>query len=207
MVIDILFVVVAAYGFYVGYAKGIIRTIFTVLGYVIGLVAAFKFAPLMTNLLESSFGSTNPLLFVAGFVLTFLVSMLLIRVVVRGLESFLQTVNVNVINQVIGGFFMAAVMVLVYAVLLWFADQATILTEPTKRQSITYDYLEQYPSYLWKGGKQVLPVFEDFWDSTVDFMDRLQEKGIERTESDPSIYDIDEQFDDVDDSTSSSNQD
>ncbi len=202
MVIDILFVITLAYGFYVGFSKGIIRTVFTLLGYIVALVASFKFAPLMTNLLESSFDSSNPLLFVAGFVVTFLLAMLLIRVLVKGLEGFLQTIHINVINQVIGGVFMAAVMVLVYAVLLWFANQSTILTDTAKKESFTYEYLEDYPEMLWAGGKRLRPVFEDFWDSTVEFMDRVQNRALERTESDPAIYDIEEQFNDIDDSSS-----
>jgi len=100
MVIDIIFAVAAAYGFWIGFSRGIIQTIFTILAYVVGLMTAFRFGPQMTQLLESLFSNTNPLMFIAGFVVTFVLTMLFIRLIARGLEGLLQTVNINVINQI-----------------------------------------------------------------------------------------------------------
>jgi len=85
-------------------------------------------------------------------------------------------------------------MVLVYSILLWFADQSRIIDDSTKEDSMTYEYLEQYPGYVWQAGKKLKPVFQDFWDYTVEFMDQIDGKGrsIERTESAPEIYDLDD---------------
>lgn len=193
MVIDIIFAVAAAYGFWIGFSRGIIQTIFTILSYVIGLMTAFRFGPEMTQLLESIFSNTNPLMFIAGFVVTFVLTMLFIRLLARGLEGLLQTVNINFVNQIAGGLLLAAVMILVYSVILWFAERSNILNEQTKEESLTYSYLEDYPTYVWEAGKTLRPVFEDFWDHTVEFMDRIEGTGIERTESPSSFYDLDEE--------------
>lgn len=180
MVIDIIFAIVLIYGFYLGFTRGIIQTIFTVLSYVIGLIAAFKFSPSATRMLETVFSSTNPLMFIAGFLLAFVGTMLLIRLVARGLEGILETVNINVVNQVAGGALLAAVMVLVYSLILWFADKSTIISDNTKQESFTYDYLEEYPVLVWRSTRQLQPIFVDFWDHTVDFMDRLQGSPVQR---------------------------
>lgn len=195
MVIDLLFAIAALYGFWIGYSRGIIQTIFRILAYVIGLMAAFRFAPAMTDFLESVFSNTNPLMFVAGFLLSFVLTMLFIRLLARGLEGLLEAGNINVINQVAGGLLLASVLVLVYSVIVWFADSSKIISEQTKRESYTYEYLEVYPTYVWEVGKHVKPVFQDFWDHTVDFLDRVEDMdmGIEKTESEPSFYDLEEQ--------------
>ena len=197
MVIDIIFAAVVVYGFYVGFTRGIIRTVFAVISIVLGLLAAFKFSPAVTNLLENQFGE-QPLLFILGFALAFAAAMLLIRMLARGMESVLRLGNINFLNQAAGGVFLAAVMVLLYSVILWFGDQARIINQETKRSSMVYRYLEDYPTLVWDMGGKFRPIVEDFWDYTVDFLDRMQEYSVERTESDPSIYDKDESEEDDD---------
>ncbi len=197
MVVDIIFAIVVVYGFYVGFTRGIIRTVFAVISIVVGLLAAFKFSPAVTNLLENQFGD-KPLMFILGFTLAFAAAMLLIRLFARGAESILRLGNINFINQAAGGVFLSAVMVLLYSVLLWFGDQARILNQDTKNSSMVYPYLENYPTLVWDMGGQVKPLVEDFWDYTLDFLDRMQEYSVERTESDPSIYDKEESEEDDD---------
>jgi membrane protein required for colicin V production len=199
MVIDIIFVLAVVYGFYVGYSRGIIKTVFTILSYVIGLIAAFKFAPSATRLLESTFDSNNPLMFIAGFLLAFVGTMLLIRLFAKGLETILETVNVNFVNQVAGGVLMAAVMVLIYSLILWFGDKSNIVSDETKQESFTYDYLEKYPNIVWRSTRQLQPIFVDFWDHTVNFMDRLQGSTVQEPTTGEAedttsyeIYDIEE---------------
>lgn len=193
MVIDIIFALLAIYGFYVGFSRGIIQTIFTILAYVVGLMAAFRFGPEVTNFLESAFNYQNPLMFIAGFLLAFILTMLLIRLFARGLEGILETVHINIINQVAGGALMAAIMILVYSMLVWFADRSNILSDDLRQESMTYPYLKEYPAYVWKAGGKLKPVFENFWDHTVEFMDQLEDMGgVEQTESDPNIFDIED---------------
>ncbi len=193
MVIDIIFVFVFLYGFYVGFSRGIIQTVFSILGYVVGLIAALKFGPSMSDFLKSSFNNDNPLMFIAGFIVTFVLTMLILRLFSRGLEGLFRSVDINIINQAAGGIFSAAFMILVYSVLLWFADKSSIIDNATKDDSMTYEYLEQYPAYVWEGGKKLKPVFQDFWDYTIEFMDQIEGgTSIERTESSPEIYDLDD---------------
>lgn len=194
-VIEIVLFIFVAYGFYLGFSKGIIKTVFTVLSYILGLMAAFKFAPTMTNFLESSFSTNNPLMFIAGFLLSFLLTMILIRMMARGLEGVLQTANINIINQLLGGALLAAFMILVYSMLLWFGDKSQLIDEETKYDSISYPYLKEYPSMVFELGKTVQPVFDDFWKASAEFMDKIN-GSVERSESEElfDIPDDDEDF-------------
>lgn len=192
MVIDLILAIAVGYGFFIGFSRGIIKTVFTILSVLFGLIAAFKFAPSMTNFLETTFNSTNALMFVAGFLLTFVLTMVLIRLFARGLEGIFQTININFINQVAGGIFLGIIMALLYSGILWFGDKSHLISDDTKQQSFTYHYLEKLPDQMWKAGKVLQPTLRDFWDHSVDFMDKLQEKSVERTESEPDIYDLEE---------------
>ncbi len=179
MAIDIIFVIVAGYGFYLGFSKGIIQTVFTVLSIMFGLMAAMRFAKPMTDFLENAFNNHNPLMFIAGFLLTFILTMLLIRLIARGVEGFLKTANINVINQIAGGMLLAAIFIMLYSVVLWFGNQTGAIAD-AKENSITYDYLEEYPEYVWNAGRKIQPYIKDFYEQSQTFMDRLEEFGENR---------------------------
>ena len=88
---------------------------------------------------------------------------------------------------------MGALMTLMYSVLLWFGDKSHLLTESEKTDSVTYVYLEQFPGQMKGVYEKIKPTFQDFWDDSVEFMDRMEEMSIERAESESSIFDIQEE--------------
>ena len=73
-----------------------------------------------------------------------------------------------------------------------FADRSRMLDPDTKVQSMTYQVVEDFPGYFFTVFKVIKPVFLDFWDATVDFLDRVDDMDIERTENAPNIFDYDE---------------
>jgi membrane protein required for colicin V production len=190
MVIDIIFLLVAAYGFYTGYSRGIINTVFTVLSWMFGLMAALKFAPGMTRFLESTLNNTNPMMFVAGSLLSFVLMMVLIRMIGSTLQNMLQAAHVNVVNQVAGGALMAVIFSFLFSVLLWFSDQARLVNAQAKAESFTFPILKDLPAQ----GKTVIqtfvPIVKDFWANSLDAMDRIRDMSIQKTETDPNVYDI-----------------
>lgn len=191
MVIDVVFIVAALWGFYLGFSRGIIKTVFTIVSVVFGLMMAFRFGPVVTSFLESAL-SDNALMFIAGFLITFVGTMFLIRLFARFLEGALESANINFINQIIGGMFLSGLMILLYSVLIWFGDRSHLIDDTAKEESFTYDYLEQYPVLVWEWGGKVRPVLEDFWDHSVEFMDKLDDASVKKEESDPYIYNKDD---------------
>ncbi len=192
MTLDIIFVLVAALGFWAGYSRGIIKTFFTVLSFTIGLLAAFKMAPAFTNFLEDLTKNDNPLMFIAGFLLSFIIMMVVLRLIARALEGILKSANINFINQLIGGAVLGAIAILVYSTMVWFADKSHMIDQNTKDTSITYIYTKEFPGQMRVVGEQLKPVFTDFWNEALDFMDRMEDMSVQRSEADPTIYDIEE---------------
>jgi len=192
MMIDLFFLIVAGYGFFLGFTKGIIQTVFTILSYLFGLLAAFKLSPAVTRFLETAMGSDHPMLFVAGFLLAFFGTMLAIRFVSKALSQGMISANVNIINQVAGGALLASLLTLLFSLLLWFGTQAHIIKRETLDDSMTYPYLKEYPTMAWKVFGRLRPTLLEFWDNSIDFMDRVEKVGVEKTEGEPNIYDIEE---------------
>lgn len=189
MALDIICLLFALLGFYLGFSRGIIGTVFNALSLALGVVAAMKFAPIMQNLIEQTFNTKNPLMYFAGMLLAFVLTMVLIRTLARGLEGVLKTANINIINQVLGGALLAAVMIMIYSFLLDFGEKARLVDDQTKLESKTYPYIAPFRAKAKAIGKNLVPIMSDFWNKSLDVMDRLEDMSIERTE-DQKVYDI-----------------
>jgi membrane protein required for colicin V production len=191
MVIDAILAIVAIWGFYMGFSRGIIKTVFTIISLLFGFMAAVRFGPAATRFLEDIFNSNEPLMFIAGFLLAFFLTMIIIRLIASGLEELLKTANINVINQVAGGILFGALNILIFSVLVWFGRRSHIVTDETISKSFSYTYLEKFPGKMRGLYDTLKPSFMEFWDESVKFMDRMEEKmEMERTESEPVIRDI-----------------
>lgn len=193
MVIDIVCLIVALYGFWVGYSRGIIRTVATVLSILLGVMAAAKFGPSTTEILRGFFPSGGALLLLLGTLLTFLLTIGIIRFIASAFENVLESVNINFINQGLGGLASALFFIFIYSVLISFADRSRMIDEETKEASITFEILEPFPDKAWAAGKKAWPIFEEFYDYALNIMDQLKD-DVERSESD-RVFNIDDDKD------------
>ena len=70
-----------------------------------------------------------------------------------------------------------------------------MIDQQTKDTSVTYRYTKEFPSQMKAVSAQLKPVFTDFWNEALDFMDKMEDMSVERSEADPTIYDIEEDED------------
>ncbi len=191
MVIDIICLIFLAYGFWVGYSKGIIATVLTLASYVIGILAAMKFGPIMSDMLYSwAPAITTGGAFVLGAILVFFLTLVLFKLVAKGLTGFLETVNINFINQIMGGILSGLFFTFIFSGLVFFGDQSRIISPELREASITYKPLTAIRTAVWERGKDLYPIFRDFYDRAVDAMDRLRD-NVDQGESD-SLFDLEE---------------
>lgn len=184
MVIDIICLVFLAYGFWVGYSKGIIATVLTLASYVVGVMAAMKFGPIMGDIILGLVPQGgHAIAFLAGVIVVFILTLVLFRILAKGMTSLLEQVNINFINQILGGILSGLFFVFIYSGLIYFGDQSKIITDEARQDSITYPVLEEMPDVVIERGKALYPVFRDFYDKASDAMTRLRD-NVDRGESD-----------------------
>lgn len=192
MFIDILCLAAAAYGFFLGFKEGIVNTVFRTLSIFIAMMAAFKFSPYMTEMLEKGFDVNNPLMFIAGFIVTFFLVLWLLRLAGDLVTQGMEVAHVNLPNQVVGGSVLAFIFVIFYSIILWFMDGAQMIEPTTKGQSYTYHYLEPLPSKTFSFLGNMKPSFQKFFQKTNQVMDDVEKSRVKRTETKTDIYDIEE---------------
>jgi len=192
MIIDAICLVVALYGFWVGYSRGIIKTVLTAVSILFGFMAAAKFSPTVSTMLLEWFpDATGALTLPAAFVLTFMATLALFRLLANGLENVLEAVNINFINQILGGGISMLFFVFLFSVLVTFASNSRMIDPITKENSMTYSFLEPMPSSAWESAQSVWPVFQEFYQQALDIMDQIDSQ-VERQEND-SFFDVEEE--------------
>ena len=162
MWIDLVFAVIAAAAFYWGYSRGIIRTVVSVVAIFVGFVLAVRFAAPTTRILSDLFNTTAdgamPLI---GFVVAFVLVLLLLRLFATLLERILTTLRLNILNQIAGGLATALLATLVFSILLMFVNSAQLIPAETKAESITYQSLEDFPTQAYVILGKARPAFEN----------------------------------------------
>lgn len=190
MIIDFLCLIIALYGFWVGYSRGIIKTVLTTISFLFGFMAAAKFSPTVSTMLQEWIDAPGSIMLPAAFLLTFILTLVLFRMLANGLEGMLEAVNINFINQIAGGGISMFFFVFLYSVLVSFADNSRMIDPDTKEDSFTYEILQPIPDYAWTLGKSVWPVFQEFYQYALDVMDQIDTQ-VERQEND-KFFDIEE---------------
>ncbi len=191
MAIDIITAIVVGYGFYLGFTKGIVQTLFNIVAIAFGVMAAMKLAPATAKFLETVLDSHSPMMWLAGVVVSFVLVLFIMRMMAKGITSILQSANINIVNQLLGGAFMAGAFMLLLSVFVWFFSEARLIDEHTKAGSVTYVFLEPLPAKAKTVAAVFMPAVKDFWNQSLDMMDQLK-NTVEKAETDASIYDIQE---------------
>lgn len=188
MPIDIGFFTLLIYGFWQGYSRGIISTIINLGIYLFGFVLAFKMAPITTNILEAMFNTTNPTLFLLAFLVNLITIMFIFRTGAKALETAARAVYLGILNKVMGGIVTGGLTIVAYSVLVWFAIKVQFLNDETLRQSQTYSILKPIPSKAKDVVVRMKPFALDVWGTSLNWMDRLENYGIQRTDGKQKTY-------------------
>jgi len=192
MAIDIICLAVFGFGFFKGYRLGIIGTIFNIFAYLFGAIVSYKMAPLTVVVIERLFEENNPLVFPAAFFINLLFIVFLLRTAARSIEGMLSAMYINVVNRVAGGVLSGYLSVVVLSFLIWFVDRTQLLSQEEVSRSATYVYLERMPAQARTMFARVRPLAEDFWGSSMVWIDRLEAYGNEKQKDSKSrFYDPD----------------
>lgn len=181
MPIDFIFLIALGLGFWHGYSKGIIGTVFNALALLFGVVLAFKMAPAMTDILKRIFNSQNPSFFVVAFFVNLGLVVFMLRAAANALEKGMQAVYLGFINRVLGGALMGGLALLIYSVLLWFVVQVKVISDDTLDRSKTYPLLKEMPTAARQVATRLLPFAEEMWSTSMNWIGEVDAFGKQKT--------------------------
>lgn len=177
MVLDVIVALFITSGFYLGYRRGIIKSILDVLSIFIGVAAALKLSPITIRLLEGVINISPALTFIIGIIVTFMVVMLLIRYLGKKIEILLETLNINFVNKILGGAFQSIFFAYLLSMGLLLLNTIQVLNPDVKSSSVTYSLIEPLAVKGSAFFVKLKPMFTEFWNKTIDTMEEMKEQN------------------------------
>jgi len=168
MWIDIGFLIFLAYGFYLGYSRGIIKTFYAIISIVVAILLSFKLSPLIIDVLQTTLKLGPTFSFILGFIICFITIVFLVRLIGKKFEKVLKKVKLNFLNKLAGGITMSLLLIVCYSGILWFLNQTNIISTKQSEQSVTYEILEPIPNQAQGVFTQLKPAFKGFWDKSTE---------------------------------------
>lgn len=151
-----------------GYRKGLIRTLFSLLSFIVGLLLTLKLSPYAIEFLQSTFNLDGVLALIIGILLCFFLITGVIKWVGKSLEKMLKKAKLNVFNKIQGGVILTVLMIFVYSIIIWFLDQTQLISDTQRLESRTYDFLTTVPGKMQAFLNEFKPLFEKFWQLVSD---------------------------------------
>ncbi|MES2620049.1 MAG: CvpA family protein [Bacteroidota bacterium] len=172
MVFDILFLLFIALGFYQGYKNGIIYSIFSILGWFLGIVGALKFSYLIVDTLHDYAHLGLKTLAIVAFILVLACVVGLMKLIGWGLEQILKSFSMNLFNQIFGGLLHSLVGVYVLCVFIWFLNKMEVFPQSQKETSHVYPYINDLAPKVMEISGKVVPMFKDTFEKFDDLFDK-----------------------------------
>ena len=180
MLINILFLLVVLLGFYKGWKNGILSSIFFLVAFVLGIIAALKVSYLLAVKLEEWFSISAALLPVIAFILMFVLVAVGIILLGRIIEKALKLIHLNLINRVIGATLWIFIGVFIFSTFLWYIDKYNVISEETKESSFGYKVSAPVSPYVVDKTGEVIPFVKDLYVSISEMIERLSEDHLQK---------------------------
>ena len=152
MDIQIIDIVVAAsiiYSLYTGFCKGLIISIASLVGLILGVWGAIKFSGLTATYLNEQWEIQIP---IVSFAVTFVVILLAVYLLGKLLEKVVNILSLGLFNKVGGAVFSGVKMILVLTVLFTIFNQVNlkyqIMDIENMKNSFSYPYLVVLEKFL-----------------------------------------------------------
>lgn len=161
MVFDIVFLIFIGAGFYRGFRTGIIYSLFSLVGFFLGIIAALRFSYMVVNMLNGFLSISPKTLAIIAFVLVFILVLLLLKLLAWGLEQILKSFALNLPNQIIGGVIHSLIGLYVFCVITWFVNKLDVIPLSQKKESHTFVYISNLAPRVVEVSGKVVPLFKD----------------------------------------------
>ncbi len=162
--IDLLLLVFVIAGFWLGYTKGIVVTLFSVLSYVVTFLITITFSPWLSGLLIRLFHMNHLLALALGTLIFFIAAIFLFKWLGKRVEIFFKKGKSGRFAKVLGGIVMMFVGIIFYSFLLWLINSFGLIGEKLKLASIGYETLEAIPTKARAIVEEFKPLFRRYWE-------------------------------------------
>ncbi len=176
MLLDLIFTVIIVLAVLKGYQRGFVVGLFSLVAVIIGLAAAMKLSAIVAGFIGSAVRVSDEWLPVISFAVVFLIVILLIRMGARVIEKTVEVALLGWVNKIGGIILFAAIYIVVFSVLLFYAEQMKLIQPETINKSVTYSFVQPWGPKAINGFGSVIPIFKDMFGELKRFFDGVAQK-------------------------------
>ena len=166
---DVILLIIVVFAVIKGFRRGLIVGIFSFLAILIGLAAALKLSAMMASYLGSHVEVAQRWLPALSFALVFLGVVLLVRLGANLLQKAVEVAMMGWVNRLGGILFYLLMYLIVYSIMLFYADQLHLLHRENAEESISYRFILPLGPWFIDGFGVILPFFRDMFTQLQEF--------------------------------------
>ncbi len=176
MILDIIVVIILILAVIKGYRQGLIVALFSVIAFIVGLAAALKLSVVVADHIGKAVKISDKWLPIISFALVFFAVVLLVRWGAALIQKSVEFAMLGWLNKIGGILLYAGLYILIFSILIFYADQLGFIKLETKNESVTYSYIQPLGPRLMDGIGKIIPVFKDMFQDLEDFFDGVSKQ-------------------------------
>ena len=176
MLIDITFAILLIVGFTKGYKKGLIKSLFNTIGFMIGIAAAIKLSAVAATYLSSSSHISEKWIPFLSFVIVFCAVVFAVRLLSKLFEKTSEMLMLGWLNRMGGVLLYIFLYCLIFSVALFYSKQLGIISKQTIDKSIFYPYLSPLAPDIINAIGKIIPFFKDLFAQLNAYFDQVSKK-------------------------------
>jgi membrane protein required for colicin V production len=145
-ILDIIFIIPIIWFAYRGFSKGLIIGITTLVALILGIYLSIRFSGVVAGFLMSNFDWDEKYIPIISFAITFVGVIIVIYLLGKILEKFIDMIALGFLNKLFGGVFGIVKAVVLLSVIIYiinsFDRQQNVFTEKLQQGSILYEPVE-----------------------------------------------------------------
>ena len=177
MLIDIIFLLLMVLAIFKGIKKGLILAVFSLVGLVIGLAAAMKLSVVVAGYLKDTVNVSTKWLPFLSVILVFIAVLILVRIGAGAIEKTIEFAMMGWLNKLGGIILYAALYIILFSVLLFYAEKLNLINPKTITASKSYVYLQPWGPRVMEMMGAVIPWFKDMFTELEKFFEGVATKG------------------------------
>lgn len=174
--LDIIFLILLILAVIRGYQRGLIMGVFSLLAIIIGLAAAIRLSAAVAGYIGQAVNVSDKWLPVISFIVVFFLVLLLIRWGAGLLQKTMEIATLGWVNRLGGIVLYALIFIIVYSILMFYAEQIGVLKPETIQRSATYSFVQPWGPRVINGLGRLIPFFRDMFTGLESFFDEAAEK-------------------------------
>lgn len=176
MILDLLLAVVIILAVIKGFQRGLIIGVFSLVAVIIGLAAAMKLSIVVAGYVGEAVNVSDEWLPVISFALVFIAVVLLIRLGANAIERTIEIVMLGWVNRLGGVLLYAAIYIVVFSVLLFYAEQVDLIRAETIKKSVTYSFIQPCGPKVIDSMGTIIPLFKGMFSDLELFFENISKK-------------------------------